>query len=184
MTDHFAAGVYADFEDPRGGSFKLTRGRIVGRYRFKQRYDQFFNTAVYAEYYIPRKSYGEGQELELRLILDKDVNDFRFVMNPTLTKVTTGGNGRPLRPGFAGGAYYRRKRFAQPGLEFYSDFKEKTATVFPTVDVYATPRLHWNFGVGLGLTNKSDKVVFKSVLSFDITAIRPSSLFRKPYKMK
>ncbi len=180
VTDHFTVGAYADFEDPRGGGFNLTRGRVVGRYRFKQRYDKFFNTAVYAEYYFPRKS--EGQELEMRLIMDKDVNDFRFVLNPTLTKVTTGDKGRPLRPGFTGGAYYRRKRFAQPGLEFYSDFKEKTATVFPTVDVFATPTMQWNFGVGFGLTGSSDRIVFKSVLSFDVLTIRPSKLFRKPFK--
>lgn len=181
ITDHFAVGAYADFEDPRNGNFNYVRSHFVARYRFFQRYDKLVNTALYVEYYVPRRSYSTSQELEARLILDKDFKDFRVALNPMVSVYTTGDEGKSLQPGINAGIYYRRHN-VQPGLEFYSNLKEKTASVFPTVDIFLSPTISWNFGLGFGLNKQSDEFTIKSILQFDFQAIRPSFLFRKPIR--
>jgi len=62
----------------------------------------------------------------------------------------------------------------QPGIEFYgkmgeiSDFKpsgEQQHYIFPTLDFFIGKRLHWHTGIGFGLTDASNKITFKSILS-------------------
>jgi hypothetical protein len=179
ITDHFAIGGYADFEDPQNGNFKFTQTHLVARYRFFQRYDKWVNPALYVEYYFPVSDYSNSQELEARLILDKDFNDLRVAINPMVSVYTTGDENKSLQPAINAGIYYRRTK-VQPGVEFYSNFKEKTATLFPTIDLYPSPNISWNIGVGFGLTPQSDAITIKSIIQWDVQAIRPSRLFRRP----
>ncbi|HSV12159.1 MAG TPA: hypothetical protein VLI68_15385 [Hanamia sp.] len=178
VTDHFSVGAYADFEDPNGGKFNYVRSHLEARIRFFQRYDKWVNTGIYLEYYLPRSSYSKSQELEARLILDKDFNDFRVVLNPKVSVYTTGDEDKSLQPGIDGGIYYRRCK-VQPGVEFYSNFKEKTASVFPSANIFLSPHISWNLGLGFGLNRESDDMTIKSILQFDVMAIRPSKLFSK-----
>jgi len=178
LTDHLTLGAYADFLDPQHGSFNYVRTHFAARYRFFQRYDKFINTALYVEYYVPREAYSSSQEVEVRLILDKDLEDFRIVLNPMITKYTTGSKDKSIQPGVLGGVYYRRCK-VQPGVEFYSNFKEKTAEIFPTLNIFLSPSIAWNIGAGFGLNNNSDNLIIKSVLQLDVQAFRPSNLFKK-----
>lgn len=176
-TDHASIAAYLDFEDPHNAPLRFTRGRIEARYRFHQRYEHFFNTAVYAEYYLPRKSYSRSQELETRVILDHDFNDFRVALNPILSIETTGNPDKRVNPSFAGGVYYRRRYLAQPGLEIYDDFRNKQHVIFPTLDL-RVGGLWWHVGMGLGLTHASDNLTFKSILTYEFNSIRPTRLFK------
>lgn len=179
VTDHLEIDAYADFDNPRAGNFKYMRSHFSALYRIGERFDHFINVAVYGEYYFPQRAYSNSQEAELRLILDKDIEDFRFVLNPNISVVTTGDEDKSLHPGFSAAAYYRRHAFVQPGVEFYENFKEKTSVIFPTLVFNISPSIIWNISAGFGLTTNSDKELFKSILAFDIEAIRPSKLFRK-----
>ena len=188
VTDHFTIGAYANAEDPRGGAFKLSETRLVGRYRFAQRYEHFFNTAAYLEYYMPRGGYSNSHEVEARLILDHDFNDFRLALNPTLSKSIHGDEGgQRVKWSFENGLYWRRYRSFQPGIEIYSDFGEigktpafnkQTHVLFATADIRVGTGWQWNVGVGRGLTSASDHWTVKSILTYQFNAIRPSSLFR------
>jgi hypothetical protein len=84
VTDHLSLAGYLDFADPSGAAPDFTEGRIEARYRLAQRYAYPLNVALYAEYVLPRKSYSNSQELETRLILDRDFEDVRMVLNPIL----------------------------------------------------------------------------------------------------
>jgi hypothetical protein len=179
LMDHLELDVYADFTNSPSNDFKYIRSHVSALYRIGERFDHFVNIGIYGEYYFPVHNYSASQEAELRLILDKDIEDFRFVVNPTISKVTTGNDDKSLHPGLAAAAYYRRHAFVQPGVEFYENFKEKTSVLFPTLVFNLSPAIIWNVAAGFGLNNKSDKNVFKSILTFDIEAVRPSKLFRK-----
>lgn len=179
LADHLEIDAYADFENAANDNFKFIRTHFSALYRFGERYDHFINIALYGEYYFPNQSYETSQEAELRLILDKDLGDFRIVLNPSVSKYTTGDENKDLQPGLSAGVYYRRGFRVQPGVEFYSNFQEKTDVILPTINVNFTPSIMWNVAAGFGLTNESDNLFFKSILSFDIRAIRPSKLFRK-----
>lgn len=150
MTDQFTLSTYADFESAPGLPLRYTAARVEGRYRFGSRYQRFFDPAIYLEYSVPRAKYEASQELEARLILQRDLNDFRLVLNPIVGRtfsnqssasesgasgsgssgsgehgggsemVGTENAGSRLSGGFAGGLYWRRYHLLQPGVEYYN----------------------------------------------------------------
>jgi hypothetical protein len=178
VTDHLSVAAYANFEDPKGDRLHYTESRIEARYRLAQRYQYFVNTALYFEYYIPNHSYSNSNQIEARLILDKDVNDFRLVLNPTASKYVNGDEDKSWQPAIDGGLYYRRGKVLQPGVEYYTNFHEKTANIFPTLNINIGGHVVWQLGAGFGLNNKSDKLTAKTILQIDLQAIRPTRLMR------
>ena len=56
VTDRLAIGAYTDFDQPPGGGFEFRRARLVARYRLFNRYDYFFDPALYAERGHPLRS--------------------------------------------------------------------------------------------------------------------------------
>ncbi len=181
VGDHFVLAAYADFDDPKTSHLDYSQAKIEARYRFSERFDHFINTALYAEYIIPNQSYSNSQEIEARLILDKDINDFRIAVNPTVTKYVNGDEDQSWKPAVSAGLYYRRIKLIQPGIEFYENFTEKAASLFPTIDLNIGGSIIWNLGAGFRLNEPADKLIFKSILQVDIQAIRPSRFMRKKY---
>ena len=191
LTDNLSLAGCADFVDPHGGDFEFAQGRVEARYRFAQRYDWPVNLAVYAEYYFPRHDFSDSQELETRIIADKDFNDLRVALNAIFSKDTTGSEASSqVKMSYAAGVYYRRWLNFQPGLEYYVDFGEigkipsfdrQHHEIFATADVRFSPNWLWHVGVGVGLTSKSDELIVKSMLTYEFNAIRPTTLFpRRP----
>ncbi len=177
--DHLVVAGYADFEDPKGQNFNYTGARIEARYRFGERFDHFINTALYFEYILPDHAYSNSNEIEGKIILDKDLNDFRLVLNPGFSKYVSGDENKDIQPTFSAGMYYRRGTLMQPGIEFYENFTDKNPTIFPTIDFNLTGSIVWSVGAGFRLNDENDKVIFKSILQFDIQAISPTKLMRR-----
>lgn len=178
ITDRLTIAAYLDFEDPPGRSFQYTRARAVFfRYRFADKGSFFIDPAIYIEYYVPRKSYEDSEELEIRLILEKDIGNVRIILNPMFEKKTSGSEvNEGLEFNYAFGIYYRKYRSIQPGLEFFgkmgeiSDFKPRNQQrhwVFPTVDFRFGPGFHWQIGAGWGLTDAADSLTIKSIFSYE-----------------
>lgn len=183
VTDRLSVGGYLDFEDARGEPLRLTEGKLEARYRFSNRQDLFVNPGLYVEYYIPRKGAGE-QELEVRGIFDKDLNDFRLAANLRLEFETSGpdADGTP-RLGLDLGVYYRRNASFQPGLEYHSDFgrvgdwKNQYHYVEPTVDIGLGKQVTWHLGAGVGFAGERDGFIAQSILTFEFNVLRPHRLF-------
>jgi len=188
VTDRLALGAYVDVVDPPGGDARYAQTRLLARYRFSNRQELFFNPALYVEYYLPHGGYGD-RRLETRLILDKDVGDFRFVANPSVSVTTSGDNawGAPSI-GLAGAVYWRRPVLAQPGIEYYADYGQwndqghSKQYLLPTVDIALTPNVVWHIGAGFGLTSGSDHAVVETQLRFEYDVVRPSHLFGHPFQ--
>lgn len=176
ITDHLEVGAYADFLKSGNEQLSYMQSHFSALYRFGQRYDHFINIGLYAEYYIPASSFSHSQQAGLRLIMDKDLGDIRLVLNPMVSVYTTGGEDRALQPGVAAGMYYRRFRVVQPGVEYFSNFRYSLASLFPVVNIFITPRIVWNIGTGFGLGPEAEKLTLKSMLQFDVQALRPSQL--------
>jgi len=178
ITNRLTVAVYFDFEDPSEESLTYIRTRAVFfRYQFAKKGDFFFDPAIYVEYYIPRKDYKNYEELEVRLILEKDIGDFRIDLNPMFEKKTSGNKiSEGFEFNYAVGLYYRKYRSVQPGIEFYgkmgemSDLKPWEAqrhVIFPVIDFRFGPGFHWHLGAGVGLTDASDKLTIKSIFSYE-----------------
>jgi len=177
LTDRLTLAAYFDFEDPSGDDFKFTRFRAVFfRYRFFNKGEHFFDPAIYLEYYIPRKEHKDYEELEIRLILEKDIENFTLVLNPMFEKKTSGSKSyEGLELNYAMGFYYKKYHAVQPGIEYYGkygeishfkEFKAQRHYIFPTIDLRFGPGFHWHLGVGFGFSNASDDVTIKSIFSY------------------
>lgn len=184
LTDNIAIGGYLDFQDPSNGGFRYTRTRALFRWSWFDKYTHWLDPALYVEYYAPRGDTGDPEELETRLILEKDLNHFRLDLNPTFSKVLSGDEVTTgLEFGFAGGLYYRRYYAVQPGIEYY-DRIGPLQDPLPSGEQqhYLAPMLNVRWGRGwwwevrtlIGLSDGSDKLILQSYLSYEFPTIVPS----------
>lgn len=178
LTDHFTVAAYVDFLDPAGKGIKYYRTRAVFfRYRFGEKGKFFFDPALYIEYYFPRPSFKNYEELEVRLILEKDMNHFRLILNPKLEKITSGPKvDEGLEFNYSIGIYWKKRASIQPGLELHGKMGEITHwkswsrqkhVIFPTLDLRFPPGIHWHLGIGFGLTSSTDNLIIKSIISYE-----------------
>ena len=178
FTDRWTVAVYLDFEQPKGEGVKYTRTRgVFFRYRFFERGDRFFDTAVYFEYYLPKKCYKDEEELEVRLILEKEMGKFKIALNPMFEKATSGSEvGEGLKFNYASGLYYHFSQSIRGGLEFYGkmgelgrlDFRRMSGQrhwLFPSFKFKFPGRIGLDVGAGFGLTEASDDLIVKAILS-------------------
>ena len=190
VTDHFSLSAYVDFINAQGENgaagtgLRFTQGRIEARYRFSKPKAHFFDTAAYLEYHLPAKSYADSQEMETRVILERNFKNLRLDLNPSLSFYTTGSErGNAPTANFNTGIYYERNAKVQPGAEYYAGYGElgnipslryQQHLVFGTTDFNLHRGLTLQFGIGYGLTHHSDRVTVKSILSYEFNGLHRS----------
>lgn len=186
LSNRFGIAAYADFEDPQNGSLRFVRTKaLMAHYALFEKGSRPVDISIYLEYIINRRAYKDYEELELRLILEKDVGAFTVDFNPIFEKKTSGPeSSEGVELNYALGVYYSNNEeglfftknlMIKPGIEFYGKmgeiadlkaFSDQSHYVFPTVDIFIGQRLQWHAGIGFGLTDVSDKVTLKSITSF------------------
>jgi hypothetical protein len=183
LTDRFTMSAYADFESAHSIPLTYTATRLVGRYRFSNRYQRFFNPAVYVEYTAPRSKYEANNEIETRLILERDVEDLRILLNPRVAFALGDSTNAGPQAGFSGAVRWRRFYTLQPGVELHSDFgrlgrgrpvREQQHVLMPTATLRFARRFTWELGAGFGLTHATDQLSLKSILHYEFQTVRPS----------
>ena len=77
---------------------------------------------------------------------------------------------------FSTGLYYRAHPWIEPGLEYYSKFGElrdfkpyddQQHVLFPTIDLIYKMRYRLHTGIGIGLTEASDDLIWKAIFSVE-----------------
>ncbi|MFC2076307.1 hypothetical protein ACFLT7_04410 [candidate division KSB1 bacterium] len=182
ITTKYTAALYFDFADPADGPMRYIRTRALAcYYRFYDPGVLPMDLGFYAEYIIPKKDYDDSEQLELKLIMEKSFGSLTLDLNPGVEKKTSGRKvDEPTELTFAARLFYCENPRFQPGLELYSNmgaisefegFNEQKHYIFPTLDIsfgrktFSVYRFIWHLGVGVGLTDASDKVVVKSIFS-------------------
>jgi hypothetical protein len=101
------------------------------------------------------------------------------VLNPTFEKKISGEDVEEGVEFALNGAYaYTKSLTFQPRLEFYSKmgelydpypFAEQKNYIFPSFDLFFGSRgqFRWHAGIGFGLTDPTDKMIIKSILSYE-----------------
>lgn len=183
LSNKFSVALYADFEQPKGSDLKWVKTKaVMARYRLYEKNSRPVDIALYAEYKLPRKGYKpsfkDSEELELKVILEKDFGFHTFVANPTFEKAMSGYEvSKDVEFIFNCGYYYKKSLTMQPGIEFYAKmgglreinpFDEQTNYIFPTIDfTFGTKgNIIWHLGMGVGLTDPADNIIFKSIISY------------------
>lgn len=180
MTDRWTIAGYIDLEQPSGEDLKYVQMRTVfSRYRFFEKGERFFDTAVYFEYIIPDSKYqGTPKEkLEVRLILERDLGAATLVINPKFEKVTSGDNNKKgLEFAYGISLYAKSSTSFKPGLEAYGDMgqiarfkpaRKQKHYLVPAIKWDLFKEISWNLGVAFGLTRASDDLVVKSILAWE-----------------
>jgi hypothetical protein len=180
VSNKFTVALYADFEQPKGKDLKWIRTKAVGLY-----YSLFeknmmpLDMAVYLEYKLPRKGYKTSEEIELKLILEKDVKFHRIVANPTFEKKISGEDVEEGLEFVFNVAYtYVESLVFQPRIEYYSSmgelydlpvYRDQKNYLFPSFDLFLGKyaQFRWHAGVGFGLTDPADNIIIKSILSWE-----------------
>lgn len=118
--------LYADFEQPKGKNFKWIRTKAVMLYySLFEKNKMPLDMALYLEYKLPRKDYKKSEEIEFKLILEKDIKFHRIILNPTFEKVISEEDVEEGVEFVLNGAYvYTKSLVFQPRLEYYSKMGE------------------------------------------------------------
>ncbi len=180
ISRRFTVAFYADFEQPQGSDMKMIGTKAVMMYyRYAEKNYLPVDLAVYAEYKLPREGYKDYEEIELKLILEKDLGLHRIVLNPTFEKKISGEDVTEGVEFALNGSYtFMKSMVFQPKLEYYSkmgelyelnSFGEQKNYIFPSFDLFLGKhkKIRWHAGVGIGLTDPADNVIIKSVLSWE-----------------
>ncbi len=178
FTDRWTVAAYIDFEQPKGENFKYTRFRgVFFRYRFFERNSRFMDPALYIEYYLPRKNFKNEEEIEIKLILEKQLGRTTILLNPMVEKAVSGSEVEEgLKFNYAVGFYYQVHTKIRAGIEFFGKMGEiseldsisdKSHWVFPALKIKLPYHIGWEIGGGFGLTDKSDDFIIKNILSIE-----------------
>lgn len=188
LTDRWTASVYGDFELSSSGAFRYTGIRAETRYRLFDRYTRLVDTALSFEFDAPRPDSGEGQAFEARLIMSRDFGDFRAIVNPRFELPLTGDEaGEGVMLGVASGVYFRRWWRVQPLLEYFATFgrivrparaAEQRHVLYPGVRVRLASRFDALATVGVGLTESSDRLSARLLVTYEFETIPPSERAR------
>ena len=178
LSHRFTVAMYLDFLDPPGMGLKYIRTKaLMSYYRFYEKGSRPLDIALYIEYILPHKGYKDSEELEAKIILEKDIGFWTVDLNPTFEKKLSGeGVKEGMEFNLASGLYYKGLPWIQPGLEYYSkygelrDFKprdQQSHTLFGTVDLFFKKRYHLHTGIGIGLSKAADNFIWKTIFSVE-----------------
>jgi hypothetical protein len=124
--------------------------------------------------YARREFTSETWSWEIRPIIDQKIGRFYWSFNPVLS-VALSGPASHEAPVFAPNAKISWDLIPQAtvGLEYYGSLGavsgfapsgQQVHAIFPSLDLNLSPRWEFNAGVGLGLTDATDKVVAKVIV--------------------
>ena len=111
--------------------------------------------------------------------MEKDLGFNTIVLNPTFEKKISGPDVEEgVEFALNAGYYYKGSLRMQPGLEYYSKmgelyditgFSKQDNYIFPAVDLFFGKNLqvNWHLGLGFGITDPTDNMIIKSILSFE-----------------
>lgn len=178
LSNKWTAGLYLDFEQPRGENLKHIKTKaLMFHGRFWEKGERPVDLGLYVEYIIPKKEYKNKEQVEIKVIMEKDFGFNTFVLNPTFEKNVAGPDvDEGVEFALNGGWYFKKSSRFIPGIEFYTKwgemaemapFDESQTYLFPSIDIIMGThgRFIWHTGAGFGLSNPADNFVFKSILS-------------------
>ncbi len=175
ITDKWQISYYADFEHQTQDEtrFRYVQSRVESIYRLWDQDDLPFDAGLYFEYAVARSSYSEHGELEMKILLEKSVQEMLARFNPIFEHGINSDDGFEL--GYEAGWYYAGLLDgAWVGLETFGSFwlirsferlRDQAFSIGPAT-IFDIGAFEVDMGFQFGLTDDSDDVVFKSGVAF------------------
>jgi len=114
MTPHFDFAIYQVFQAANDGKINYGGFKLRSRYKIGNKNDFWLDPLIYLEY-SANANFTE-QEIEPKLILAKDIGNFKFSFNPYLS-IEKGKGEWEFEPNYAFGACYEVSKLFGIGLE-------------------------------------------------------------------
>lgn len=178
LSHSWTVAAYFDFLDPADEKMKYIRTKaLMSHYSFFDKGSRPIDLALYAEYIVPQKGYKNSEELEIKLILEKDIGSWTIDLNPTFEKKISGKDvAEGTEFNLSSGLYYKGLTWLNFGVEYYSKYgelrvfkpkDEQRHYLFPVVDFFFKKQYHLHTGLGIGLTEAADKIVWKTIFAVE-----------------
>lgn len=171
ITDHFELAGYLLLGSYTGGNFQYAGMRIRPRVMVPKEWDWPIGVSLSAELGFPTKVFEEnGTTLEIRPILEKSFGLWQIDFNPVVGTALSGpGTGEwEFSPGLR--VAYEASKKLDLSLEYYGAIPfsggETVHQIYPGGDVHFTDDVVLNLGVGWGLTDAGNQLVWKMRLGW------------------
>jgi hypothetical protein len=177
FNEWFETGFYlfSSLQDSEGWKFVGTH--IRPRIAVPSRYHLPVGLSLSTEFGYQRTLYSKDTwTWEIRPIVDKQMGKLYWSVNPTFAKSFHGpseADGYTFEPNVKF-SYSVTKKLAG-GLEYYGamgnwknpePLHDQEHMFVPAIDVDFGPRWEFNFGVGLGVTHNTDRLLVKAILGY------------------
>jgi hypothetical protein len=177
FNEWFETGFYLFSSVQPDGSWKFVGTHIRPRIAIPERYNLPVGLSLSTEIGYQQASFDPNTwSWEIRPIVDKQIGRWYAAFNPTFEKTFHGpakGAGYEFSPNVKL-SYDLLKRIAL-GIEYYGGyasfrqwqpFSESEQMILPVIDVDFGPRWEFNFGVGMGVTHNTDRLLIKGILGY------------------
>lgn len=174
LTENFEmAGYLVLAHRPGNETLEYVGWRLRPRVSVPKAWRWPVDVSMSVEFGFPRKVYEENSvTLELRPIIEKKFGRFQIDVNPVVGRALRGpgtDEGWDFEPGVRFG--YEINKKLDVSLEYYGstgaigDFlpaNEQVHQLFPGADVSISENVVWNFGIGWGMTDAGNRLVYKT----------------------
>jgi hypothetical protein len=175
ITDWFEVGFYTFLSIQPGFDWEWVGNHIRPRVRVPESWDWPVGLSLSLEFgYMQRTFSTDTWTLEIRPIIDKKIERWYLAFNPSLGLSFQGENanrGLEFNPSLK--VTYDMTRYIAGGIEYYTSlgplggfdsYSQQQHMILPVVDLDLGPEWEFNFGVGFGLTESTDRLIVKLIL--------------------
>ena len=167
ITDNFELAGYLLLGSYTGGSFQYAGVRIRPRVSVPKEWGWPLGVSLSLEVGFPVKVFEEnGTTLEIRPILEKKFGDWQIDINPVVGTALSGpGKGEwDFEPGAR--LAFEASKALDLSIEYYGAIPfsggESVHQIYPGGDVHFSEDVVLNLGVGWGLTDAGNRLVWKA----------------------
>jgi len=176
----FELGWYLFTSTVRGSGPDWVGTHLRPRIRAPEQWQLPIGASLSAEFGYQRRIFSEDTwSLELRPIFDKQIGGFYLSVNPTLEKSlrgATSSQGFQFSPNVK--VSYDVTTLITLGAEYYGSLgpifgfypsRDQQHQLFPSLDLNFSADWEFNFGVGFGLTDSTDRSIIKMIIGRRLT---------------
>lgn len=177
FSEWFELGAYSFNSVQPGGGWGFVGAHLRPRVSVPQRYGLPVGLSLSSEIGYQRAQYSlDTWTLELRPIIDKQIGKTYLAFNPTMGRSFHGpgvADGLTFEP--AAKASYAVTGKVAAGLEYYggygsfhgfSPLREQEHNFLPAIDLDLSEKWEFNFGVGWGVTQATDRLLVKAIVGY------------------
>jgi hypothetical protein len=185
FSDWYETGFYLFTSARAGEGWEIVGTHVRPRFAVPARYHWPVGVSISNEIgYVKREFANTSWSWEIRPIVDQTIGRFYWSFNPALEKGLSGpAEGRKFEFAPNAVATYDIAKKVNIGLEYYGGFgplsdlqpwKAGAHQIFPAINLDFGPEWEFNAGIGIGLTDSAEPLIFKVIVGRRFGRLAPA----------